>query len=152
LPGGSETILVAEDEAAVRGLMCRSLADLGYDVLEAANGAEALRVAAAHAGPLHLLVTDMVMPQLGGKELAAEMGRRYPQARVLFVSGYSSDGSGEPMTLLSGTHFLPKPFTVEILAQRVRGVLDHPLPAALPVSPSAPPHAGSTAPGKDSVP
>jgi two-component system, cell cycle sensor histidine kinase and response regulator CckA len=132
--------------------MCRSLADLGYHIIEAANGAEALRVAAVHAGPLHLLVTDMVMPQLGGKELAIKMGRRYPQTRVLFVSGYSGDGMSDPSAFLPGAHFLPKPFTVEILAQRVREVLDQPPPTAAPfLSSSVPPLVGSAAPGKDSA-
>src|SRR5207253_3012181 len=92
LPRGDETVLLVEDEETVRHIAVRALRELGYTVLEAANGVEALRVAEAHLPePVHLLVTDVVMPHLGGKELFDQLAPRFPGLRVIFVSGYTND-------------------------------------------------------------
>jgi PAS domain S-box-containing protein len=124
--GGKETILVAEDEEAVRGLMAATLRREGYDVLEAANGEEALREAAQHHGPLHLLLTDVVMPRMGGRRLAQALRGARPGVPVLFVSGYTEHASAqeEGGARLDEGDFLQKPFTPRVLAARVREVLD----------------------------
>jgi CheY-like chemotaxis protein len=121
-PGGTETILLAEDEAAVRAIAARTLRSLGYTVLEAGNGREALEVAAGFEGPVHLLVTDVVMPHVNGRALAEELRRERPALRVLFTSGYPTD-------VLSGGRrragsILTKPYDPGRLAQRVREMLD----------------------------
>ncbi len=123
-PGGSETVLVAEDEAAVRGLLCQVLAAKGYAVLEAANGAEALGVAEGHPGPIHLVVADVVMPDLGGRELAERLRLGRPGLRVLYVSGYTDDAILRRGALEPGAAFLQKPFSPAALARKVREVLD----------------------------
>ncbi|HEY7725483.1 MAG TPA: PAS domain S-box protein [Anaeromyxobacteraceae bacterium] len=120
--GGNETILLAEDEPQVRAIAARVLSGRGYVVLQASDGAQALRAAAAHAGPIHLLVTDVVMPELGGRDLAERLAADRPGLRVLFTSGYTAGGLAE------GAAFLPKPFTPDQLASRVRELLDEVLP------------------------
>src|SRR5262249_14986206 len=90
-PGGTETVLLVEDEAQLRALMRRSLKALGYDVLEASHGLEALSVSGEHAAPIHLLVTDVVMPHLSGRELAERLQAARPDLRVLFVSGHTEE-------------------------------------------------------------
>jgi PAS domain S-box-containing protein len=124
--GGQETILLVEDEEMVRAVASSSLRAKGFRVLEAANGQEALAVAEAHRGPIHLLVTDVVLPQMGGVELAARLVRTRPDTRVLYTSGYTQ----EPVVLQrasggEGT-FLPKPYVGETLTRRVRELLDGP--------------------------
>jgi CheY-like chemotaxis protein len=126
VPCGPETLLLAEDEDAVRALARRVLQRQGYTVLEARDGAEALRVAAQHPGPIHLLVTDVVMPHLGGRELADRLGPLCPQTKVLFVSGYTDDAVVRHGVQQAEVAFLQKPFTPLALAQKVREVLDHP--------------------------
>jgi CheY-like chemotaxis protein len=123
--GGSETILLAEDEPQVRLPTVRSLTGLGYEVLVATNGAEALSLASAHHGKIDLLVTDVVMPGMRGNELAAELRRLRPDLRVLYISGYAEDSASIERALAEGDSFLPKPFTVPDLARRVRALLDH---------------------------
>jgi signal transduction histidine kinase len=123
LPKGSETVLVVEDEATVRGFIVRTLAELGYKPLEAINGEEALRVAREHHGPIHLLLTDVVMPQMGGKELGAQMRVERPDIRVLFASGYTDSTIVHDGILDKGLAFLQKPFTTATLARKVREVL-----------------------------
>jgi PAS domain S-box-containing protein len=122
-PGGDEVILVAEDEPRVRALVARSLRILGYDVLEATHGEEALRLAAA-SGRVDLLVTDAVMPRMGGVELADRLRLVRPGMRVLFVSGYLENGAAAPTG--PGVAFLEKPFTPVRLARKVRELLDRP--------------------------
>jgi PAS domain S-box-containing protein len=122
--GGRETILLAEDDPQVRAIAARILSDRGYRVLPAADGLEALRTADAHAGPIALLATDVVMPGLGGRGLAETLRSRRPSLAVLFLSGYP-EGGVEP-----GAAFLPKPFTPEQLAATVRQVLDRETAAA----------------------
>jgi CheY-like chemotaxis protein len=118
-PGGAETVLLVEDVQSVRWLAHRSLQKSGYHVLEAGDGAEALAVAERHGGPIHLLVTDVVMPAMGGRELAERLTALRPGMRVLFVSGYTDD-----VVILNGCHFLAKPFTQAALLRKIREVLD----------------------------
>jgi nitrogen-specific signal transduction histidine kinase len=123
MPQGEETILVVEDEAALRGLTVRVLRKCGYTVLEAVSGPDALRVMDRHTGPLHLLVTDVVMPGgMGGRQTAEAITARHPGVRVLFVSGYSNDA----IILEDRAHFLQKPYSPAALAAKVRAVLDEP--------------------------
>ncbi|OGK89213.1 MAG: hypothetical protein A2X52_09215 [Candidatus Rokubacteria bacterium GWC2_70_16] len=122
--GGSETILLVEDEAEVRQIAHEILTALGYRVLEAGRPAEAVGVLAAHPGPIHLLLTDVVMPEMSGPQLAARLTVERPGLRVLFVSGYTADALGPRGALAPGVALLQKPFTAEALAAKVREVLD----------------------------
>jgi CheY-like chemotaxis protein len=125
LPKGSETVLLVEDEPPVRDLALRLLNQQGYKVLEAGNGEEALRVVQEHIGEkIHLLLTDVVMPQMGGKELANQLKLLRPDVKVLYTSGYTDDAIVHHGVLEAGTHFLQKPFSPVALAQKVREVLD----------------------------
>jgi two-component system cell cycle sensor histidine kinase/response regulator CckA len=121
---GTETILLVEDEQLVRTLVHKVLGQQGYTVLEAPAGEEALAVAAAYAGEIHLLVTDVVMPGVGGRELAHRLAQDRPRTRVLYLSGYSDDAIGRHGMLDPGTFFLQKPFTPAVLVRKVREVLD----------------------------
>ena len=125
LPRGSETVLLVEDEPSVRDLAHRLLNQQGYKVLEAANGEEALRVVQEHIGEkIHLLLTDVVMPQMGGKELANQLKLLRPDVKVLYTSGYTDDAIVHHGVLEPGTHFLQKPFSPKTLSHKVREVLD----------------------------
>ena len=124
--GGSETVLVVEDHGEVRRLTQKVLESRGYTVLVSANGPEALRVAAQHAGPIHLLVTDVVMPGMSGRELGLLLAPRRPEMRVLHLSGYPDESIVHHGVLEPGLAFLQKPFTPEGLARKVREVLDSP--------------------------
>ena len=119
---GASTILVVEDESAVRQFAIEVLADSGYDVLEAANADEALALARQHERPIHLLLTDMVMPGLHGRELAERLREVHPESRVLLVSGYSKTLVADN-TLDAGIHYLHKPFTPDQLTRTVSEVL-----------------------------
>jgi signal transduction histidine kinase len=121
-PRGTETVLLVEDEPSVRRLVRGVLNGCGYTVLEAADGADALRVAETHPGPIHLLLTDVVMPGMGGPELAGRLAARRAELRVLYISGYPDGGPGA--ALQPGAALLGKPFSPEALAVRVRAVLD----------------------------
>jgi PAS domain S-box-containing protein len=120
----SETILLVEDEPAVRKLARRALEAQGFRILEAGSGAEALKVAAAHASELDMLLTDVVMPQMSGVELAGRLTASDPLLRVLYMSGYTEDTLGQRGVLSPETAFLSKPFTPAVLVEAVRGVLD----------------------------
>ena len=120
---GTETILVTEDQDHVRKLVSRMLHGFGYQVLEAANGDEALAAAAAHGGPIHLLITDVVMPEMSGRELGAELQRLRPEIRVLYMSGYTGNVIARHGLLEEGVAFIEKPFTAESLAGKVRDTL-----------------------------
>ena len=124
---GTETILLVEDEAGVRTLARRVLIKCGYAVLEAADGAAAVRVMDGHPGPIHLLVTDVVMPGVGGQVVAERVSERHPGVRVLFVSGYTDDAVIRHGVLGNGVNFLQKPFSPAALAAKVREVLDAPV-------------------------
>jgi hypothetical protein len=121
---GQETILLVEDQEEVRDLTRDILQMCGYTVLEARNGAEALQLFEHHGGMIHLLVTDVVMPQMGGRELADRLVSRRPDLKVLYMSGYTEEAIGSHGVLDPGVAFLPKPFSPDALAQKVRDVLD----------------------------
>jgi PAS domain S-box-containing protein len=125
LPWGTETVLLAEDDAAVRALGRLVLGGCGYTVLEAADGRAAVELARTHCGPIDLFVTDVVMPELGGREAAEEVARVRPGVRVLFVSGYTDDGAVRHGVSEAEVAFLHKPFTPAALAGKVRAVLDN---------------------------
>ena len=123
---GSETILVAEDEDGVRSLTREVLEKYGYTVLEAANGEEALKVAERHDGPLDLLLSDVVMPRMGGPELAQALLAKRPDLKVLYMSGYTDHPMVRRGVVNAGVAFLQKPFTPTVLVSRVREVLEAP--------------------------
>jgi len=125
---GTETVLLVEDAAAVRSVTHQALSRQGYTVLDAPNGAEALRIAADHPGAIHLLLTDVVMPGISGRQLSDELTRLRPDTKVLFTSGYTDDAVVRHGVLESGIAYLQKPFTVDGLARKVREVLGRPLP------------------------
>jgi PAS domain S-box-containing protein len=124
LPRGGETILIVEDEPLVRGLTGRVLTAQGYSVLEASDGVEAIRVAQSHAGPIHLLATDVVMPRLGGLELSRILTGSRPELRVMFMSGYTDQHVKETLSTMAKSDLLSKPFSVRTLTERVRALLD----------------------------
>lgn len=121
---GQETILVVEDEPLVRQLTVSTLTRSGYHVLQAENGIEALKRAADYAGEIHLVVTDAIMPQMGGKELSEKLRLVRPSSRVLYVSGYTEEITSSQGILPKGIAFLQKPFTSKGLLAAVRGILD----------------------------
>jgi DNA-binding NtrC family response regulator len=124
LPQGSETILLVEDEQAVRNLVYRVLERCGYRVLKADHPQRALRLSDAQEGKIHLLVTDVVMPGMGGKALAERLASSHPETKVLYMSGYTDDAIVHHRVLEAGLDFLQKPFTPEKLARKVREILD----------------------------
>jgi CheY-like chemotaxis protein len=124
LLAGTETILIAEDETSVRQLAEQVLRSHGYTVLVAPGGAEALRLAAAHEGSIHLLLADVVMPGLGGPQLADRLRELRPATRVLFMSGYTAGAILRGATPDTPAALLEKPFGPDDLARRVREVLD----------------------------
>lgn len=121
---GTETVLLVEDEPAVRTLAARVLHTLGYTVVEATDGAEALTMAMMSSTSIHLLITDVVMPEMGGKLLADQLAEHIPCLKVLFMSGYTDMAMLHHGKLNEGMDFLQKPFTPAALAQKVRTVLD----------------------------
>ena len=122
--GGSETVLVVEDEDGVRSLVSETLASHGYKVLEAKEPNQALLMLGQYAEPIHLLLTDVVMPQMSGRNLAKHMRTVHPEARVLYMSGYTDKAIVQDGILEGGTHFLQKPFVPDALARKVREILD----------------------------
>jgi PAS domain S-box-containing protein len=124
LPRGSETILIVEDEEGVRTLLHTFLEQLGYTVLCTCNGAEALIVCERHRGPIHLLLTDMVLPQVTGPELATRLLNLRPEIRVLYISGYTQDTISQQKGVEPGAAFLQKPFSAKTLAEKIRHLLD----------------------------
>jgi PAS domain S-box-containing protein len=127
---GAETVLVAEDQAAVRDLMVRVLEGLGYFVLAARDGSDAIRIEEGHRGPIDLLLSDVIMPGLNGPDLAQRLLSRRPSLRVLYVSGFTSHLATRLGTVGARAGFLQKPFTPDRLARKVREVLDTPAVAA----------------------
>jgi PAS domain S-box-containing protein len=123
--GGKETILVVEDEPALRELVSHVLRDLGYEVIEATHGREALKVWESRSRPVDLLLTDMMMPEgISGSELASRLKREAPELKVVYTSGYSPDLVGRDLQLQPGLNFLPKPYNPRTLARTVRECLD----------------------------
>ena len=127
LPTGRESILVVEDEPAVRELIFNLLHQQGYDVVEASDGDDALRIMEQTLKAIHLLVADLVMPRLGGCELAQRLALHRPGLKVLYISGYSDDSVLRREGLPAGANLLRKPFTPEALSRKVREVLDKPV-------------------------
>jgi CheY-like chemotaxis protein len=124
LPGGSETLLLVEDEAAVRSSARRLLEGHGYTVIEARHGADALRILEEGHRRIDLVLTDLVMPEMGGRELVERVRARHPAMKVLFMSGYSERALTVDGVMPPGTGFMEKPFTVEQLTRRTREILD----------------------------
>jgi len=123
---GSETILLVEDEEMVRDFAYEVLGEMGYTVLEAGSGEEALRICEGHKGPIHLLLTDVVMPKMSGRELAGSCIRRHPGIKVMYMSGHTDNSVVQNGMLEAGMGFVQKPFTPLGLAKKVREVLDAP--------------------------
>ncbi|MBX3133479.1 MAG: response regulator [Gemmatimonadaceae bacterium] len=124
VPGGSERILLAEDEPAIRTAISRILRAAGYDVLEASNGGEALRLADAESRPIHLLLSDVMMPGVGGKELVQRLGAVRPEVRIVMMSGYTDDDALRADLGAARYAFLQKPFTARDVLLAVRTALD----------------------------
>jgi two-component system cell cycle sensor histidine kinase/response regulator CckA len=121
--GGSETVLLVEDEESVRQLVRETLESKGYKVLEADHGEAALQIASEYSETIDILITDVVMPGMGGRELSARLSATCPQTKVLYLSGYTEDAITHEGVLESGTAFLQKPFTLQMLSRKVREVL-----------------------------
>jgi CheY-like chemotaxis protein len=124
LQSGTETVLLVEDEPMVLRLSKRSLERLGYKVLPASTPSEAIRLSNEHAGTIDLLVTDVVMPEMNGRDLADRLSSVDPNLKKLFVSGYSASALAPRGVLDDGVHFLQKPFSLTALAAKVREVLE----------------------------
>jgi CheY-like chemotaxis protein len=123
-PRGQETILVVEDETSILEIVTEMLAGQGYSVLSASTPGEAISVAREHGGEIHLLMTDVVMPEMNGRDLAKNLLSLYPRIKRLFMSGYTSDVIAHHGVLDEGVHFIQKPFSLPIMASKVREVLD----------------------------
>jgi PAS domain S-box-containing protein len=121
-----QTILLVEDEKAVRAMTALALRSKGYTLLEAANGEEAVLLGEQHTGPIHLLMSDVVMPRMGGRQLAERLTSQHPEMRVLFVSGYTDDAVVRHGVLRAEVAFLQKPFTMDALHRKVQKILDGP--------------------------
>lgn len=125
-----ETILLVDDEDYIRELVSAILAIEGYHVLEAESGPRALEVAEAHPGPIHLLLTDVVMSPMSGSQLVKEFSPRRPEAKVLYISGFPDDAMAQYGIYQAQVSFLAKPFTPKILVQKIRSILGPvPVPA-----------------------
>nr|MBA2251431.1 response regulator [Nitrospirales bacterium] len=124
LPYGTETVLLVEDEPIVRMLIRDTLRLFGYTVLEARHGFEAQLIGSQCAGRIDVLMTDVVMPQMSGKELAEGLLQMHPEMKVLYMSGYTENAMIDNGILDSGRVFLQKPFTPEVLARKVRDIID----------------------------
>jgi CheY-like chemotaxis protein len=122
--GGTETILAVEDEEEVRKLVVQILKSRGYTVIEASHGEEAIRLAKEDGNGVHLLLTDVVMPGMSGRELAESLKLRHPEIKVLYMSGYADDAIVHHGVLDDGVNYIQKPFTLDALSRKVREVLD----------------------------
>jgi two-component system, cell cycle sensor histidine kinase and response regulator CckA len=122
---GKETVLLVEDEGSLRRAAAEFLSLRGYTVLEAKNGVDALSITRTHSSPIHLAITDVVMPLMSGGELARELEKLRPETKLLFVSGYPGETVVDHKVVEVDTNFLQKPFTLKQLAKKVRNVLDH---------------------------
>jgi len=121
---GSETILLVEDDDLVRNMICETLKQNGYTMLNAASGDEALNLCGDHEGVIDLLVTDVVMPGMNGRELAERLSTAYPRLKTLFISGYTDHGIVHNGILDPETDFLQKPFKLDALARKIRQIMD----------------------------
>jgi two-component system, cell cycle sensor histidine kinase and response regulator CckA len=123
-PRGCETLLLVEDEASVRQASRQFLTRSGYNVLEATDGEDAIRASREHRGPIHLMITDVVMPRMGGPRLAERLAEERPDMKVLFVSGYAENTVLQHGKIDVTTRFLQKPFSLKALARKAREVLE----------------------------
>ncbi|HEX2709898.1 MAG TPA: response regulator, partial [Candidatus Deferrimicrobium sp.] len=124
LPGGTEAVLIVEDEGILRNLCVQILEQLGYRVLQGSNGTEAIAKAQAYGDRIDLLLTDVVMPGMNGSELATQLVLHNPEMKVLFTSGYTEDVISHHGVLAEGVSFIGKPYTPSALARKVREELD----------------------------
>ena len=122
--GGSETILLVEDDESLRKLVQIVLEQNGYKILEAINGEDALRVAEAYDGPIDMIITDVVMPRVGGRELINRLQPVYPDIKVIFMSGHTDSTIAHHGLLETGINFIQKPFSIRELAKKVREILN----------------------------
>ena len=122
--GSGETVLVVEDEASILKLASRILEDLGYNILTAATPGEAVALANQNDGDIHLLITDVVMPEMNGRDLAEKLQTEYPKLKVLFMSGYTANVIAHHGVLDADVHFLQKPFSKTDLAVKVKNALE----------------------------
>ena len=125
-PGGNETILIVEDEMSVRNLIQKTLQKLGYHLMTAADGEEAMKIIRDHPETIHLLLTDVVMPNMSGKELSEKIGMFHSETTICFMSGYTDDAVLRHGILNESVHFIQKPFTPHSLAKKIRKILDLP--------------------------
>jgi two-component system, cell cycle sensor histidine kinase and response regulator CckA len=123
---GQETVLVAEDEPALRAIIRETLQSGGYTVLTAADAEEAIALARRHAGPIDIVLSDVVMPRMSGWEAARRIRAERPSVKLLFMSGYTEDALGRPELVAGARELLLKPFTADVLLRRLRDVLDGP--------------------------
>jgi two-component system, cell cycle sensor histidine kinase and response regulator CckA len=126
LTGGSETILLVEDDKALRALILSSLREAGYTVIEASEGVAALKIATRQAGAIDLVLTDVVMPGMSGTQMAEKISAEYPHTKILYMSGYSESAGGHQEILRQGRTLLQKPFDLRSLARQVREILNNP--------------------------
>ena len=124
LARGHETILLVEDEPSILQMTCRMLAHHGYNVIPAVSPGEAIRLAREHSGEIHLLMTDVVMPEMNGRDLARTLRGLYPDLKRLFMSGYTADIIAHHGVLDDGVQFIQKPFAMKELAAKIREALD----------------------------
>jgi CheY-like chemotaxis protein len=151
VPQRAETILLVEDALRVRAVVREILEMNGYNVLEARHGVEALEISERHRGPIHLMVTDVVMPQMSGRELAQRLQPLRPDMKVLYMSGYTDDAIVRHGVLGAGMAFLSKPFTPDALALKVLEVLDTPPRSVNPTAPLAAPTANGNGSGPEAA-
>jgi CheY-like chemotaxis protein len=137
-PAGTETILLVEDDEALRKVTSSLLQSSGYKVLEAENGAAAIDISHRYQGTIALLLSDVIMPGKSGPDLAIDVRRYLPDLKVLYVSGYTEDIIAHQGVLDPGTTLLSKPFSKEALLTTVRGVLDEGAPLLRPIDGSSP--------------
>jgi CheY-like chemotaxis protein len=121
--GGCETILLVEDEESVRELVRETLVAKGYQVIEGENGEAGVSAATGHKGTINLVITDVVMPGMGGREMVKQLAQSRPAMKVLYLSGYTEDAIVSDGSIENGTAFLQKPFTLQNLSRKVREVL-----------------------------
>jgi CheY-like chemotaxis protein len=124
VPRGSETVLIVEDEDTVREPVCEMLKMGGYTVLEARHAGEALLICERHRGSIDLMLTDVIMPQMSGRELAERLAPLRPEMKVLFMSGHTEGAIAQHGGYETFNAFLQKPFTLDALARKIRGLLD----------------------------
>ncbi|MBN1568045.1 MAG: PAS domain S-box protein [Acidobacteria bacterium] len=124
MPGGAETILLVEDERIVRELAIKILKRLGYNILDAADGPQAIAIAEKYEDTIHLLMTDVVMPGMNGFQLAEHLIRIHPGMKILYTSGYTDDAAGSQRIIEDDLNFIAKPYSLQDLAQRIRELLD----------------------------